>query len=81
LRFKTGFLTNKLIILGIITELILLYVILYFPPAQTFFGTNSLTPFELSLSVPFALLILLGDEVRRFFVRRGNEFVKKYLTW
>jgi sodium/potassium-transporting ATPase subunit alpha len=79
--FKAGFLTNKLIILGIITELILLYVILYFPPAQTFFGTNSLTPFELSLSVPFALLILLGDEVRRFFVRRDNEFVKKYLTW
>ena len=79
--FKAGFLTNKIVILGIITELALLWIIIYFPPAQQFFGTNSLTLFELSLAVPFALLILFGDEVRKFFVRRDNEFVKKYLTW
>jgi len=38
------------------------------------------------LSVPFALfillilLILLGDELRRVFVRRGNPFVLRWLT-
>ena len=33
------------------------------------------------LSVPFALLILLGDELRRHFVRAENAFVLKWLTW
>jgi sodium/potassium-transporting ATPase subunit alpha len=31
--------------------------------------------------VPFALVILFGDELRRVFVRRGNPFVLRWLTW
>ncbi|MFH1505928.1 MAG: HAD-IC family P-type ATPase [archaeon] len=79
--FKDGFLHNKVVILGIMVELLLLAMIVYFPPAQSFFGTHSLTAFELMLSVPFALLIFFGDELRRYFVRKDNRFVMKYLTW
>ncbi|ODS39326.1 MAG: ATPase [Candidatus Altiarchaeales archaeon WOR_SM1_86-2] len=79
--FKAGLFTNKVVLLGIITELVLLSVIVYFPTTQPFFGTNSLTLFELSLSIPFALLILFWDEVRKIFVRRNNAFVERYLTW
>jgi len=79
--FKKGFFTNRVVLLGIAAELALLWIIVYFPATQAFFGTQPLTLFELSLAVPFALLILLGDEIRKLFVRKDNEFVKKYPTW
>jgi len=79
--FKAGFLKNKVVLLGIATELILLAIIVYLPLTHKFFGTAPLSLFELSLSIPFALLILFGDELRKIFVRRDNSFVKKYLTW
>jgi sodium/potassium-transporting ATPase subunit alpha len=40
-----------------------------------------LEPWQLALSLPFAAAILIGDETRRFFVRRENPFVLKWLTW
>ena len=79
--FWNSFTGNRIVMFGIIVELLLLSIILYFPPAQAFFGTGPLTLFELSLSIPFALLILFADELRKVFVRNDNKFVKKYLTW
>jgi len=79
--FKAGLLKNKVVIWGIIAELTLLSIIVYLPAANTFFGTHSLSLFEILLSLPFALLILFGDEIRKIFVRKNNKFVKKYLTW
>lgn len=76
-----GFLTNRLVLLGIGTELLLLALISYVPAFNVFFGTAPLAPWQLVLSIPFALLILLGDELRRVYVRRGNAFVLKWLTW
>ncbi|MFH2028020.1 MAG: HAD-IC family P-type ATPase [Nanoarchaeota archaeon] len=79
--FKTGFFTNKIVWLGIFTELLLLALIIYLPICNKFFETAPLSLFELSLSIPFALLIFFGDELRRYLVRKDNGFVKKYLTW
>jgi len=79
--FKAGLFSNKLVIFGILTELALLFVIVYLPYTQKFFGTQSLTLFELSLSIPFALLILFGDEFRKYLLRKGNGFVRDHLTW
>jgi len=79
--FRAGFLKNKLVLLGIITELLLLSIIVHLPIANIFFNTHSLTFFELSLSIPFALLILFGDEFRKIFVRKGNKFILKYINW
>ncbi len=76
-----GVLTNRLVLLGIATELLLLALISYVPVFNTFFGTAPLEVWQLVLSVPFALLILFGDELRRVFVRRESAFVLKWLTW
>ena len=76
-----GFFTNKLVLVGIATELGLLMLISYVPAFNTFFGTAPLEVWHLMLSVPFAIAILLGDELRRYFVRRDNPFVLKWLTW
>lgn len=79
--FTIGIFSNKLVWLGILTELLLLALISYVPFMNTLFGTAPLEPWHLLLSVPFALVILFGDETRRFFVRRENPFVLKWLTW
>ena len=79
--FKHGFLNNKIVLLGIFTEIVILLVIVFVPAANKFFGTHSLSFFEIMLSVPFALLILFGDELRKLLLRKDNKFVKKYLTW
>jgi sodium/potassium-transporting ATPase subunit alpha len=76
-----GFLSNRLVLLGIATELLLLALISYVPACNVFFSTEPLAPWHLALSLPFAALILLGDEFRRYFVRHKNPFVLEWLTW
>ena len=76
-----GFLSNQLVLFGIAMELLLLCCISYVPICNVFFGTAPLHLWQLLLSLPFAILILAADETRRFFVRRDNQFILKYLTW
>ena len=76
-----GFFNNRLVLFGIFTELVLLGLISYVPWCNVFFNTAPLEAWHLMLSVPFAIFILLGDELRRVFVRRNNPFVLKWLTW
>ena len=78
---SVGILGNKLVLLGIAAELSLLALIAYVPVMNTFFGTAPLEPWQLVLSVPFAVLIIIGDEIRRIFVRKENRFVLNWLTW
>jgi len=79
--FTQGVFSNKFIWLGIAAELVLLSIIVYVPFANTFFGTQPLTFFELFLSLPFAVAIFIFDEVRKFLLRRDNHFVKNNLAW
>jgi sodium/potassium-transporting ATPase subunit alpha len=76
-----GLFSNRLVWIGIGTELLLLALIAYVPAFNVFFGTAPLEPWQLALSVPFAILILLGDELRRVLVRAENPFVRRWLTW
>ena len=76
-----GLLSNRLVRVGIGTELLLLALISYVPAFNAFFGTAPLAPWQLALSLPFAAFILFADELRRFFVRRENSFVLTWLTW
>ena len=72
---------NRLILLGIASELFLLGVICYVPPANIFFGTAPLSWWHFLLSVPFALVILVLAELRRKLLRNNNAFVMKWLAW
>lgn len=76
-----GFWSNRLVLFGIGFELLFLACISYLPAFNQFFGTAPLEGWHLFLSVPFALTILIGDEIRRIYVRRGNPFVLRWLTW
>lgn len=79
--FKAGLFSNKFVLVGILSELILLSIIIYNPFTHKIFGTHPLTLLELSLSIPFALFIFFGDEIRKLLIRRDVRFVEKYLNW
>ncbi len=79
--FTVGVFSNKLINLGIVAELVLLAIIVFTPWLHPFFGTAPLGLFELSLGIPFAILILVFGEGRKLLTRRGNQFTAKYLMW
>ena len=79
--FRKGLLSNSFILVGILSELILLSIIIYNPFTWKIFGTHPLTPFELSLSIPFALFIFFADELRKLLIRRDVKYVERYLNW
>lgn len=67
--FKTGFHTNKLILVGIVVELILLSLITYLPFLHNLFNTAplGLKEWAFLIWIPFAVLLI--DEIRKFFLR------------
>lgn len=78
---SAGIFANKLILVGIVVELSLVAAITQIPFLQPFFGTAAIGWFELSLGLPFAILIILGDEFRRWLIRHDNQFVQRWLSW
>jgi len=79
--FTKGIFSNKFILVGIVSELILLGIIIYNPFTHKFFGTASLSVSNLLLSIPFIFLIFFADEFRKWLLRKDNPFVSKYLNW
>lgn len=79
--FTKGLFSNKLVLAGIASEVTLLLIIVYNPLTHKLFGTHPLTLFELSLSVPFALLIFFGDEIRKLLIRKNVKLVERYFSW
>ncbi len=73
--------SNGLIMLGILVELVLVWLIVYNPTAQKIFGTYELSGTQILLSLPFAFLILFVDEIRKALLRKGSLFAEKYLSW
>lgn len=79
--WNVGLFSNKLILWGILVEIVLIGIIVYLPFTQPFFGTQPLSLIELLLGVPFAILILLLEELRKYALRNNVKFVQRYLSW
>lgn len=68
--FTIGFLKNKYIFVGILTEIILILSFVYVPLFQKFFSTGPLEPIHWLFFVPFAFFIFSIEEVRKWIARR-----------
>ena len=66
-----GVFSNRLVLIGIATELALTAFIVYTPLGNTLFGCLPIGADVWLLLFPFALLLLVADEARKFFVRRA----------
>jgi sodium/potassium-transporting ATPase subunit alpha len=70
--FKKGLFSNRMVVAGILSELVIVWLVMTQPLLQDFFKTQPLSWFELSLSIPFALFIVFIEEVRKAVLRKKN---------
>ena len=71
--FKIGFSTNRLILFGILTEIILITVIVHFEPMQKIFNTSSLSLLDWLVLSSFIPIIFFAEELRKYFIRYKNR--------
>jgi len=77
--FSIGFFSNKLIFIGIMTELLLQIFIVYHPWGNKIFSTYPISVSTWFMLVPFAFLLLLSDELRKIFYREKSIIFQKTL--
>ena len=67
---EIGVLSNRLLLWGILFELVFAAAVIYLPPLQTVFGTNALGVRDLALLALFPFLVWGTDELGRWTRRR-----------
>ena len=65
-----GVFSNRLLLWGILFELVLSALIIYAPPLQSVLGTAALEPHMLLFTLPFPFIVWGADELRRWLLRR-----------
>jgi calcium-translocating P-type ATPase len=69
--FSTGLLGNRLILWGVLLEVALLLVLVYTPWGNAALGTAPLTLETWLFMLPFAVAMLVLEELRKWWARRG----------
>lgn len=64
-----GFFTNRMLLWGILSEIVFAAALVYAPPLQHVFGTGSLGPVEIGILATFPLIVWGADELRRWVIR------------
>ena len=69
--FTLGLFSNRLVLAGIATEVLLAVLLIYTPLGNTLFASAPIAVNVWLLLIPFALLLIVFDETRKYFVRRS----------
>jgi magnesium-transporting ATPase (P-type) len=67
---SVGVFSNRLLLWGILFEVVFAALVIYVPPLQAAFGTASLEPDAILFVLPFPLIVWGADELRRYVLRR-----------
>ncbi len=79
--FSKGLFTNKLVLLGIASELLLGWIVVNTNIGNLIFNTAPIPAIVWIIPIPFAIWIFVGDEIRKWLRRKGNRFVEEWLVW
>ena len=79
--FTKGLFSNRMVLIGIASELLILAFIVLHPLANTIFNTAPIQLGYVLLAVPFAVLLFTADELRKYFIRHGSAPVRNLLGW
>jgi len=79
--FSMGLLSNRLVLLGIVSELLILAFIIWNPFSNLIFNTAPIDLRYMLLAVPFAVLLLGVDELRKYFLRKNVNWVIRFFKW
>jgi magnesium-transporting ATPase (P-type) len=75
--FTVGLFTNRLLLWGIVSEILILLALIYVPFLQGIFGTAPLTTTDLMFLTIFPPMMLLAEELRKAWGRRRSAVVAK----
>ncbi len=64
-----GLTTNRLLLGGIVFELVFAAALIYLPPLQTLFGTAALPAWVIAMMLPMPVLVWGADELFRWATR------------
>jgi sodium/potassium-transporting ATPase subunit alpha len=79
--FTMGLFSNRMILLGIASELLILAFIIWNPFANLIFNTSPLDLRYVLLSIPFAIFLLGIDELRKYLLRKNVSLAARFLKW
>jgi sodium/potassium-transporting ATPase subunit alpha len=79
--FSVGLFSNRMILLGIASELLILAFIIWNPLANLIFNTSPLDLRYLLLAVPFAVFLLAVDELRKYLLRKDVKWISRLFKW
>ena len=68
-----GIFSNRLLLWGILFEIVVVGAVIYLPPLQSIFGTAALGATELLVLATFPFIVWGSDELRRWAVRRRHR--------
>lgn len=73
---SAGIFSNKLVLIGIATELLLLVVLIYLPFMQNIFNTAAVGVNEWCFALLWAPVIIILDELRKLYLRMCRRQVE-----
>ncbi|HOW13721.1 cation-transporting P-type ATPase [Methanosarcina sp.] len=79
--FSKGLLSNRPVLLGIASEILILAIIIWNPFANLIFNTAPLDLRYMLLAVPFAVLLLGVDELRKYLLRKNVIWATRLFKW
>lgn len=79
--FSVGLFSNRLILLGIASELLILALIIWNPFANLIFNTAPVDLRYMLLAIPFAVILLGIDEMRKYLLRKNVNWAIRFLKW
>lgn len=79
--FSVGLFSNRLVLLGIASELLILALIIWNPFANLIFNTAPIDLRYMLFAVPFAVLLLGVDELRKYLLRKNVDWAVRFFKW
>jgi magnesium-transporting ATPase (P-type) len=73
--FKTNIFKNRLIWIGIATEVLLIFMLIYIPFLQHIFGTAAFPLKNWGFLFAWAPSLLIADEIRKMLARRKDKTI------
>ena len=73
--FRVGLLRNRLVLVGIVVEVLVLLALILVPPLRHLFGLAPLTPSEWTPLLAFPAIVLALEEGRKWLARRHHPGV------
>lgn len=79
--FSQSLWKNKVLIAGLISEILLLVLLFYIPAINKVFDTRPIKFVHWLPAVPFSIFIFVYDELRKFGIRSGDRTGNKFGKW